>query len=361
MIVFWIKSQRCMMYEKIIIANEAGELVEAIAPVIISASRATDIPAFYAKWFFNRLAKGYCIWRNPFNQKPTYISFRNCKVIVFWTKNPGPMLPYLKDLDKRGIHYYFQITLNNYIQERFEPNLPSIDNRIETFKKISSIIGKERAIWRFDPLIVTEQTTPQELLARIQDIGNRLKGYTDKLVFSFVDIKAYRKVKNKLLQETSLFTKENIEAGELSLSQRQEIIDGLVALRETWSKEGWQLTLATCCEEIDLDVYGIEHNRCIDGELMKRIFSEDEDLVYYLHTLKWPQRDMFGVLPSLPKKQKKVKDPGQRKICGCMLSKDIGMYDTCLYLCSYCYANSNKNNVLNYASKHKYDREGLVD
>src|SRR5574344_3150016 len=138
------------MSDKIFITKDSGELVEATAPIIISASRSTDIPAFYAKWFFNRLAKGYCVWYNPFNQKPMYISFKNCKVIVFWTKNPKPILPYLHELDKRGIHYYFQVTLNDYIKERFEPNVPSVYERVETFKELSSIVGKERIIWRFD-------------------------------------------------------------------------------------------------------------------------------------------------------------------------------------------------------------------
>ena len=105
------------------IINDKGERVEATAPVIISASRSTDIPAFYAKWFFNRLAKGYCVWYNPFNKKPMYISFKNTKAIVFWTKNPKPILPYLKELDARGIHYYFQVTLNDYVNEGFEPNV----------------------------------------------------------------------------------------------------------------------------------------------------------------------------------------------------------------------------------------------
>lgn len=350
-----------MISEKVIISNDAGEKVEAIAPVIISASRATDIPAFYAKWFFNRLAKGYCVWRNPFNQQPMYISFRNCKAIVFWTKNPAPILPYLKELDKREIHYYFQVTLNDYISERFEPNLPLIDKRIYSFKKLSNILGKERIIWRFDPLIVTPQTTPSDLLTRIQNIGNQLKGYTDKLVFSFVDIKVYKKVQSKLLRESNLFTAENVEGGELSRDQRMEIIFGLVKLREKWQREGWDLTLSTCCEEIDLEAYGIEHNRCIDGELMKRLFAKDEEFVYYLHTLKWPERDIFGALPPLPEKPKKVKDPGQRKSCGCMVSKDIGMYDTCPYLCTYCYANSNRNRVTNHISKHREDSEALVD
>ena len=93
------------MTEKIRILTDNGKQVEASAPIIISASRSTDIPAFYAKWFFNRLAKGYCVWYNPFNQQPIYISFKNCRVIVFWTKNPKPILPYLHILVGRGIHY----------------------------------------------------------------------------------------------------------------------------------------------------------------------------------------------------------------------------------------------------------------
>ena len=116
---------------KIIITNDTGEQVEATAPVIVSASRSTDIPAFYAKWFFNRLAKGYCAWYNPFNQQKMYISFKNCKVVIFWTKNPKPILPYLHELDEREIHYYFQVTLNDYVKEGFEPNVSSVENRIE--------------------------------------------------------------------------------------------------------------------------------------------------------------------------------------------------------------------------------------
>ena len=96
------------MFNKVPIITDSGENVEATAPVIISASRSTDIPAFYAKWFFNRLAKGYCVWYNPFNQQPMYISFKNCRVIVFWTKNPKPILPYLHILDEMGIMLYHE-------------------------------------------------------------------------------------------------------------------------------------------------------------------------------------------------------------------------------------------------------------
>ena len=116
-----------MASDKVNIRTQNGELVEASAPVIISASRSTDIPAYFAKWFINRLEKGYCVWYNPFNQKPSYVSFAKTKVVVFWTKNPAPMIPYLPELDKRGIHYYFQVTLNDYEKENFEPNVPKLE------------------------------------------------------------------------------------------------------------------------------------------------------------------------------------------------------------------------------------------
>ena len=98
-----------MATEKTSIISDSGDIVEAVAPVVISASRSTDIPAFFSKWFFFRLEKGYCTWINPFNQQKQYISFKNCKVIVFWTKNPAPIIPYLHILDEMGIHYYFQL------------------------------------------------------------------------------------------------------------------------------------------------------------------------------------------------------------------------------------------------------------
>jgi len=347
--------------DKIIITNDAGERVEAIAPVIISASRSTDIPAFYAKWFFNRLAKGYCTWVNPFNQQKQYISFSKCKVVVFWTKNPEPIIPYLHILDEIGIHYYFQVTLNDYVKEKLEPNLPSLEKRIETFKKLSELVGADRIIWRFDPILICSTISPRSILSKIWHIGNLLKGYTKKLVFSFVDIKAYRKVQNNLVKETSLFTKEDVEEGEGTDNQRQEIINGLYKLREIWKNEGWDLVMATCAESIDLESYGIEHNKCIDGELMERVFAEDKELVYYLRTGKLPEPNLFGEMPDIPIIHKNMKDKGQRKLCGCMISKDIGMYNTCRHFCVYCYANTSRNMVIDNAKKHSDDSESIIN
>ena len=241
------------MADKVNIVTRDGKVVEAAAPVIISASRSTDIPAFYAKWFINRLKAGYCVWYNPFNQQPMYISFKNTKVVVFWTKDPKPMMEYLPELDKRGIHYYFQVTLNDYEHEGFEPNVPALQHRIEVFKRLSDAIGKEKVIWRFDPLVLTEQLTPRQLLTKIYHIGNQLKGYTDKLVFSFIDVKAYRKVQNNLVKETPFFTRENVDTAEPEGDKRGELVDGLAKLRDHWKSEGWDLTLATCAEAINLE------------------------------------------------------------------------------------------------------------
>lgn len=346
---------------KIVIQTDTGRDIEALAPIIISASRSTDIPAFYPKWFFNRLAKGYCVWYNPFNRQKMYVSFARCKVIVFWTKNPKPILPYLHELDEQGIHYYFQVTLNDYTAEGFEPNVPSVEERIRTFRELSEKIGHERMIWRFDPLILTPNITPRTLLNRIWKIGNQLKGYTNKLVFSFVDVKAYRKVQSNLVKETSCFTKENVEDAEAKEWQQQVLAEGLAKLRDDWASEGWNIRLATCAENIDLAAYGIEHNRCIDGELMERVFGNDKELVYYLHTGKLPEPDLFGALPDIPAGKKNLKDKGQRKVCGCMMSKDIGMYDTCQHFCVYCYANTSRECVQRNALRHSDGSESLID
>jgi DNA repair photolyase len=321
------------MNNKIKITIDSGEQVEAQAPIILSASRSTDIPAFYAKWFINRIKAGYCVWCNPFNQQPMYVSFKKAKAIVFWTKNPQPLIKYLHELDERGIHYYFQFTLNDYDKENFEPNVPSVEKRIEIFKELSEKIGKKKVIWRFDPLIMTNKIGVEELLKKVENIGNQLKGHTEKLVFSFADIGSiYKKVENNL-------KRLNINHIEFTTQTMNEFATGIQKLNENW-----QFSIGTCAEELDLERYGIEHNRCIDGELMKRIFFDDADFVYYLSYGKLPEKNLlFPVEP--PKKEANLKDKGQRKFCGCMISKDIGMYNTCPHFCAYCYANTSKETV----------------
>ncbi len=329
-----------------------GSVVDALAPVIVSASRSTDIPAFFARWFMERIKAGYVVWVNPFNQKPSYVSFKNTRVIVFWTKNPKPLLPYLPELDKLGISYYFQFTLNDYDEEGFEPNVPSVAKRIETFRELSSMVGPHRVIWRFDPLIITPKLNPNALLHKIRVVSEQLYGLTDKLVFSFIDVEAYRKVQNNLIR-TGVFTKESVLSAEATSAQQREIAQGLKMLKDYWHRRGWDLSLATCGEDIDFSEYGIEKNRCIDPVVMEKCFSDDEVLMQYLGKFKKPaeQTDLFACFDESPKAEgpgfdfKKFKDKGQRQECGCVESKDIGMYNTCSHNCVYCYANTSAEAV----------------
>lgn len=293
-------------------------------PIIISASRATDIPAFFASEFMDSLRKGNTTWINPFNHKPYHISFANTRLIVFWTKNPNPIIPFLDEINKMGINYYFQYTLNDYEHEGLERYLPALHERIESFIKLSEIIGREKVIWRFDPLILTDTTTIPVLLDRIQNIGGQLLNHTNKLVFSFVDVMKYRKVKNKLIHFSDCFTMENIESAEFTNTQKLEFAYGLSQIHKKWKKANHGFEISTCAEDINLNEFEISHNKCIDDNLMLNLFSNDKALMDFLS----------------PKSQfnRNLKDKGQRKECLCIVSKDIGAYNTCKYSCLYCYA-----------------------
>lgn len=297
------------------IINEQGERINALAPLILSASRATDIPAFYASEFFDSLDKGYIVWINPYNGKHSYVSFANSRFIVFWSKNPKPLLEYLPTLQERGIGFYIHFTLNDYEAEGIEPNLPSLAERIDTFKRIVDQHGIGHAVWRFDPLMMTDNIGIEELLNRIYKIGIQLNGYTEKLVFSFADIACYRRVGANL-------RKAGINYREWNERQMIDFAEKLSALNEN----ELQLQIATCAETIDLSKYGIEHNSCIDADLISRLSADDPIL----------QMQLFGA----------AKDKGQRRACGCILSKDIGRYDTCPHGCIYCYANSSPTTAL---------------
>lgn len=349
-----------MQKEKILLPN--GSEVEALTPVIISASRSTDIPAFFANWFIERLKAGYVVWVNPFNQSPSYVSFKKTRVIVFWTKNPRPLLPLLKELDKYNINYYFQYTLNDYDDEGFEPNVPIIADRIETFKKLSKIIGPDRVIWRFDPIIITKELTPLAILHKISVLSSKLKGYTNKLVFSFIDIAAYRKVQNNLVK-AKLYSKEEVLSAEASTQQQEEIANGLAVLKKYWADHNWDLKISTCSEKINFEKYGIKHNRCIDPELMEKLFFNDYQLKEYLSKFKPEpkQTELFSLASNNEAfNYKKFKDKGQRKECGCVESKDIGMYNTCSHNCIYCYANTSKEAVIKNRRNFKLLSESII-
>lgn len=332
-----------MAKDKIKIMLESGEFAEAQAPIIVSASRSTDVPAFYADWFLHRLKVGYSAWTNPFNGVKSYVAYDNTRLIVFWSKNPEPLLDeggcldYLAD---KGINTYIQYTLNDYATEKLEQGVRlSVQERIDTFKRLVDRLGFGKVIWRFDPMILTDTIGIEDLLNKAHYIGEQLKGYTEKMVFSYADIRTYRKVQANL-------TKNRINFREFELEDMLAIAQGLSELNNSWG-----YTLATCGEEITLNPYGIEKNKCIDDDLIIKYFSEDKKLMDYLGveiirgTLFDPEEKII--------KHKNNKDKGQREFCGCIVSKDIGEYNTCPHLCEYCYANASKDSAVRNYQQHK--------
>lgn len=318
-----------LKHPQITILTENGETVKAQAPVIISASRATDVPAFFSDWFFNRVKSGYVKWRNPFNGVDCYVSFANIRFIVFWSKNPKPLLPYLHELKERGIGCYIQFTLNDYETDGLEPHVPALDERIDTFKQLVEHLGKGGVVWRFDPLLITDEISIDTLLKKIEYVGDRLNNYTEKLVFSFADISTYSKVRRNLQI-----------AGVKYYDWNEELMNEFASRLNKMNRERWSYSLATCAESINLEQYGIEHNRCIDPELISHLSPDDGMLQQFLYSAK--------------------KDGGQRKWCGCILSKDIGSYNTCAHGCKYCYANTSPQSALLNLVRHNSKSETII-
>lgn len=264
--------------------------------MIVSASRRTDIPAFYSEWFFNRLREGFVLVRNPFNvNQVSRISLKRDAVdcFVFWTKNPEPMLHRLDFI--KDYPCYFQFTLNPYGRE-FERNLPDKAKVIETFIRLSEKIGSKRVIWRYDPIIINDALPMEKHEKYFHRLAARLHNHTSKCIISFVD--NYKK------------TDKTFKAHGIQELQAERIRE--TAKRISAAAGAYGLKIETCAEEIDLAEYGIGHARCIDPELIEEISGR---AVNY------------------------KKDGNQRKACGCIPAVDIGAYNTCAHGCLYCYAN----------------------
>lgn len=297
--------------------------------MILSASRRTDIPAFYAEWFMNRIKEGYFYRVNPFNTKQVKkfrLSPDNIDVIVFWTKDAKKFIAYLDELDRRGYRYYFQYTLNDY-PKMFEPNLDDISERIETFKRLSDKIGKDKVIWRYDPIIISNITPIEYHLEKLDKLANELSNYTNRIIISFVDL--YRKVKNRM---DKLKKNKGIEIQDITIySNREKLIDFCKSIKRIALNNN--LEIYSCSEEIDLTNIGIEHGKCIDANLINKLF------------------DLY-----LPYK----KDKNQRKECLCTEAVDLGMYNICDHRCIYCYANISDKAIIKNMAKHDVNSPILI-
>ena len=281
--------------------------------MIISASRRTDIPTFYSKWFERRVQEGFLYVRNPMNiHQVSEISLDPSVVdcIVFWTKNPIPMLKRLDSFS--GYPFYFQFTLTGYGKD-IEANLPDKKGGlVPAFQQLANEIGSDRVIWRYDPIVFNEKYTPEYHLHAIAEIARLLDGSTRKCVISFVD--TYRKNK-KAMGELGAY---GIEGDELLSFAR--------SIAEIAGEHG--MSVATCAEVVDLSQAGIEHNCCIDPELIASIVGNP---------------------------LKVGKDKTQRQECGCVSSIDIGSYNTCANGCRYCYANFSQSAVDANMANHDWE------
>ena len=251
-------------------------------------------------------------------------------------------MPRLDEISEilKGAKYYFQYTLNDY--EKFEPTLPKLDKRIETFIKLSKTeaIGTDKIIWRYDPILRTRHLSLDEILDRIDHIGKKISPYTDKLVFSFADISNYPRVAYTL-------NKNDSSARELNKDEQLYFARKLSEVNSTWEKK---LKLTTCAEIEDLP--GIDHNKCIDAALICEICRGNAEIT-----------QKYGGEPAWfdhGKLKGNLKDKGQRKECGCALSKDIGAYNTCSHLCAYCYANHSQKAVKSNLNKLSKESESLL-
>lgn len=281
--------------------------------MILSVSRRTDIPAFYADWFLNRIKDGYLYVRNPMaphQVSRVAISPDVVDCIVFWTKDPGPMLPRLDELEPYP--YYFQFTLTGYGKD-IEPNVPHKRARmIPVFQELSRRIGAHRVIWRYDPIIFTDRYTPEYHLTAFHQIAGALRGYTSRCVVSFVDLYAKNRERMRALGSYPLPENRMCSfAGQLAAIANEN-----------------GMRTSSCAEKADLSPYGIERGCCIDKALIEQLIGR-------------PIRA--------------GKDRNQRKECGCIESIETGTYDTCRHGCIYCYANNSPERVLKNTRSYSAD------
>ncbi|MFL0250706.1 DUF1848 domain-containing protein [Clostridium neuense] len=270
--------------------------------MIVSVSRRTDIPAFYSEWFFNRIKEGFVYVINPFNRKQiskVELTPKTVDLFVFWTKDAEPMLKRLDEL--KEFNYYFQFTITSYRND-IEKAIRRKSDIIKTFKKLSKIIGKEKVIWRYDPILLNEFYTKEYHYKWFEKFCIELSGYTEKCIISFLDL--YSKTKRNT---------KNLGLKEIDKNDMCDIAEKFAGIALKYN-----IKLETCSEEIDFSKFGIKKGKCIDDELISRIIK-------------------------CPIKVKK--DDTQREVCGCVKSIDIGEYNTCKHNCLYCYANFNYDTV----------------
>ncbi len=269
--------------------------------VIVSVSRRSDIPAFYADWFWQRLQQGSVTVKNPFNSKyerTISLKKKDVDAFVFWTRYPKPLFKCLDFLDGRQIPYYFLITLNNY-PAIFEPNLPNLDDILTAIRQLHARTHESRIIWRYDPIVISEQTPLSFHMDNFSDLIQRLSPYSQRVIISCIDF--YAKVKRR-------FDKKCLNTVDFC-EQKDQYVDFFTYICQVAASH--KMVVQSCAENLQETGVGIGRGKCIDEELLNQLFNLN--LSY-------------------------KKDKNQRPLCRCQQSVDIGSYNTCSYDCLYCYA-----------------------
>lgn len=281
--------------------------------MILSASRRTDIPNYYSEWFLNRLREGFLYVRNPMNAHQISridLSPDVVDCIVFWTKNPENMLGKLEYL--RDYTCCFQFTLTGYGRD-IEPGLPDKRGRlIPAFQRLSEELGKERVIWRYDPIFINKKYTEEYHLRAFEEMAGSLAACTERVVISFVDM--YAKMRR------------NTAGLEIAPVPEDAMFRLAGKLAEIASAN--HLEIEACAEHVDLRKVGIRHGSCIDKNLIERLLG---------------CRLTGG------------KDRNQRPECGCLESVEVGTYHTCFNGCKYCYANFSDEKVRESIKRYNAD------
>lgn len=268
--------------------------------MIISASRRTDIPAFFMEEFMQQLRQGSCISVNPFNPKQQRVVSllpEDVDAIVFWTKNPAPLIPYIDELERR-YRFYVQVTLNGY-GETVEPQVPPLTELVQSFTELSTQIGPGRCVWRYDPILFTEYFTPEWHTRHFAELAAQLATYTYRCTVSLLDC-SYRGAARRMKALGDI----------IPFDPADECHTGLLHHIARTAREAG-MSAQSCASQLDLAPYGIPSGKCIDEELLGR---------------------ELGV--ELPARR----DRHQRKQCLCQQAVDIGRYNTCRHGCLYCYA-----------------------
>lgn len=286
---------------------------------VISASRRTDIPAFYMPWLMARLQAGSVDYPNPFGGQVCTVSLlpEDVHSIVFWSKYYAKLLPNIDELNQRGYRFYCHYTITG-APRALEHHVPDWQQAVQVFRELASRTSPRHVLWRFDPIVFTDKLGADYYLSRFRQLADALSGATRRCYFSFATY--YGKVKRQLQQA-------HIQHFDPPLAEKHALIEKMAYVADECG-----ITLYACCQ--DALVEGrVQKAHCVDADLLAELF---------------PGRPL--VSEARP----------TREQCGCMASRDIGMYDTCLHGCVYCYANQSHQAALSRFHAHRLDEKMLV-